>query len=101
MSVYGTCAQTCTFLALPPRTRTPTRGCQRQRRAAGEHECGKSYTSGMLKDASLVSFIPVSDIGVARAFYESTLGLAVLEESPFALVVDANANDWDPPFWST
>lgn len=44
----------------------------------------------MLKDASLVAFIPVSDIGVARAFYASTLGLAVLEESPFALVVDAN-----------
>jgi hypothetical protein len=44
----------------------------------------------MLKDAALVAFIPVSAIGVARAFYESTLGLAVLEESPFALVVDAN-----------
>ena len=44
----------------------------------------------MLKDAALIAFIPVSGIGVARAFYESTLGLAVLEESPFALVVDAN-----------
>jgi catechol 2,3-dioxygenase-like lactoylglutathione lyase family enzyme len=44
----------------------------------------------MLRDAALVAFIPVSGISVARAFYESTLGLAVLEESPFALVVDAN-----------
>jgi hypothetical protein len=44
----------------------------------------------MLKDATLIAFIPVSEIGVARVFYESTLGLAVLEASPFALVVDAN-----------
>jgi hypothetical protein len=51
---------------------------------------GKSYTSGMLENASLIAFIPVSEIDVARAFYASTLGLAVLEESPFALVVNAN-----------
>ena len=44
----------------------------------------------MLDDAALIAFIPVSQIELARAFYESTLGLAVLEESPFALVVDAN-----------
>jgi catechol 2,3-dioxygenase-like lactoylglutathione lyase family enzyme len=44
----------------------------------------------MLEDASLIAFIPVSEIDVARAFYESTLGLAVLEEGPFALVVNAN-----------
>jgi catechol 2,3-dioxygenase-like lactoylglutathione lyase family enzyme len=37
-----------------------------------------------------VAFIPVTDIAAARAFYESTLGLPVLDASPFALVVDAN-----------
>jgi catechol 2,3-dioxygenase-like lactoylglutathione lyase family enzyme len=44
----------------------------------------------MLSDAPLIAFIPVSQVDVARAFYASTLGLAVLEENPFALVVDAN-----------
>jgi hypothetical protein len=44
----------------------------------------------MLDDASLIAFIPVSQIEIARAFYESKLGLSVLEESPFALVVNAN-----------
>jgi catechol 2,3-dioxygenase-like lactoylglutathione lyase family enzyme len=44
----------------------------------------------MLGHAALIAFIPVSDIATARAFYASTLGLPVLDESPFALVVDAN-----------
>ncbi|HEY5273309.1 MAG TPA: VOC family protein [Acidimicrobiales bacterium] len=44
----------------------------------------------MLENASLVVFIPVSAIGVARAFYESTLGFAVFEENSFALVINAN-----------
>ena len=44
----------------------------------------------MLGNAPLMVFIPVTDVGVAREFYESTLGLSVMEESPFALVVDAN-----------
>jgi catechol 2,3-dioxygenase-like lactoylglutathione lyase family enzyme len=44
----------------------------------------------MLGNAPLMAFIPVTDVGVAREFYESTLGLSVTEESPFALVVDAN-----------
>ncbi len=44
----------------------------------------------MLNDAMLTAFIPVSELDIAREFYASTLGLAVLEESPFALVVDAN-----------
>jgi catechol 2,3-dioxygenase-like lactoylglutathione lyase family enzyme len=43
----------------------------------------------MLRDASFAAFIPVSDLAIARAFYESTLGLAVLEESPYAVVLDA------------
>ena len=37
-----------------------------------------------------MAFIPVTDGARARAFYETTLGLPVIEESPFALVVDAN-----------
>jgi catechol 2,3-dioxygenase-like lactoylglutathione lyase family enzyme len=38
----------------------------------------------------LIAFIPVTDVATARSFYESTLGLSVVDESPFALVVDAN-----------
>ncbi len=38
-----------------------------------------------------MAFIPVTDIARAREFYEGTLGLQVIEESPFALVVDANS----------
>ena len=44
----------------------------------------------MLGDAPLMAFIPVTDVGVARDFYESILGLEVVEENPFALVVDAD-----------
>jgi catechol 2,3-dioxygenase-like lactoylglutathione lyase family enzyme len=44
----------------------------------------------MLGDAPLMAFIPVSDVGAAREFYESVLGLTVVDENPFALVVDAN-----------
>jgi catechol 2,3-dioxygenase-like lactoylglutathione lyase family enzyme len=44
----------------------------------------------MLEGAALVAFLPISDVSTARAFYVSILGLEVLEESPFALVVDAN-----------
>ena len=44
----------------------------------------------MLEHAPIIAFIPVSDVAVARRFYTETLGLPVTEESPFALVVDAN-----------
>jgi catechol 2,3-dioxygenase-like lactoylglutathione lyase family enzyme len=44
----------------------------------------------VLRDASLVAFVPVSDLTTARAFYEATLGLAVMEENPFAVLLDAN-----------
>lgn len=44
----------------------------------------------MLGQASFVGFIPVHDPAVARAFYEGTLGLQVLDENPAALVLDAN-----------
>jgi catechol 2,3-dioxygenase-like lactoylglutathione lyase family enzyme len=44
----------------------------------------------VLAAAPFIAFIPVADVAVARSFYEATLGLPVLEESPFALVVNAN-----------
>ncbi len=37
-----------------------------------------------------MGFIPVRDTAKARPFYEGTLGLTVIAETPFALVVDAN-----------
>lgn len=37
-----------------------------------------------------VGFVPAADLVGARAFYESVLGLTVVEESPFALVLDCN-----------
>jgi predicted enzyme related to lactoylglutathione lyase len=42
-----------------------------------------------LGNARFVGFVPVRDLGVARMFYEETLGLAVTAASPFAVVVDA------------
>jgi catechol 2,3-dioxygenase-like lactoylglutathione lyase family enzyme len=44
----------------------------------------------VLGQASFVGFIPVRDPAIARAFYEGTLGLLVLDENPAALVLDAN-----------
>jgi catechol 2,3-dioxygenase-like lactoylglutathione lyase family enzyme len=37
-----------------------------------------------------MGFIPVRDTAKARPFYECTLGLRVVADTPFALVVDAN-----------
>ena len=37
-----------------------------------------------------MGFIPVRDLSKARRFYEQTLGLPVVEETPVALVLDAN-----------
>jgi catechol 2,3-dioxygenase-like lactoylglutathione lyase family enzyme len=39
-----------------------------------------------LESAELVAFVAVTDLDRARAFYEGTLGLAVVEESPIACV---------------
>jgi catechol 2,3-dioxygenase-like lactoylglutathione lyase family enzyme len=44
----------------------------------------------MLDGASLVAFLPIPDVASSRTFYVATLGLPALEESPFALVVNAN-----------
>ncbi len=43
----------------------------------------------MLADAAFIGFIAVRDLATARAFYEGTLGLRVVEQTPFALVLDA------------
>jgi len=43
----------------------------------------------VLADASFIGFVPVRDLAVARAFYEGTLGLPVVDDTPFALVLDA------------
>lgn len=44
----------------------------------------------MLGNARLMAFIPVTDMAAARTFYAAVLGLPVIDESAFALVVDAN-----------
>ena len=45
---------------------------------------------GALADGRLIAFVPTTDLAAARAFYAETLGLPVVEESPFACVFDAN-----------
>jgi catechol 2,3-dioxygenase-like lactoylglutathione lyase family enzyme len=44
----------------------------------------------VLGQAAYMGFIPVRDTSAARGFYEGTLGLHVLEDTPFALVVEAH-----------
>lgn len=44
----------------------------------------------MLESSALIGFVGVSDLYRARKFYGETLGLPITEESPFALVADAN-----------
>ena len=44
----------------------------------------------MLGSSDLVAFVGTSDLGRARAFYEETLGLAVVEDGPYACVFDAH-----------
>ena len=43
----------------------------------------------MLGSEQLVAFVPITDIERSKAFYVDTLGLSVVEESPFALVLRA------------
>lgn len=50
-------------------------------------------TDTPLAGAALVGFIPVTDLGRARAFYESTLGLPVTLETPDFLVLDSGGRD--------
>jgi catechol 2,3-dioxygenase-like lactoylglutathione lyase family enzyme len=44
----------------------------------------------MLERSALIGFVGVSDLDQARQFYGETLGLPITDESPFALVADAN-----------
>jgi catechol 2,3-dioxygenase-like lactoylglutathione lyase family enzyme len=44
----------------------------------------------MLNAGKVVGFVPTADASKARSFYESSLGLRVIREDCFALVLDAN-----------
>ncbi|MBJ7596364.1 MAG: VOC family protein [Candidatus Dormibacteraeota bacterium] len=44
----------------------------------------------MLESSDLVAFVATSDAERARAFYETTLGLRLLEQTPYACVFDAH-----------
>jgi catechol 2,3-dioxygenase-like lactoylglutathione lyase family enzyme len=44
----------------------------------------------MLSSAKLVAFVATTDAARARAFYEGVLGLRVVEDQPFALVVESD-----------
>ena len=48
------------------------------------------YVHPVLAGAPFIGFIPVRDPSQARNFYEGILGLRVVDESPFALVIDAH-----------
>ncbi len=45
----------------------------------------------MLANASIIGFIPVTDLQAAEQFFSCRLGLAVVARDPFALVVAAAA----------
>ncbi len=42
-----------------------------------------------LGDSTFVGFVPVRNLAVSKGFYVGTLGLALTDESPFAVVIDA------------
>lgn len=44
----------------------------------------------MLGQAAVVAFVATADADRARRFYEGVLGLTLREDSPFALVFEAN-----------
>lgn len=44
----------------------------------------------MLDIGKLVGFVATADAARARAFYETTLGLRLMSDEPYALVFDAN-----------
>ncbi len=44
----------------------------------------------MLGSARIVAFAPITDPQRARRFYEGVLGLRLVSQDPFALVMDAN-----------
>ena len=44
----------------------------------------------MLAESDIIAFVTTADGQRARKFYEGVLGLKVVEDTPFALVMDAN-----------
>jgi catechol 2,3-dioxygenase-like lactoylglutathione lyase family enzyme len=44
----------------------------------------------MLAKAKVVAFVSITDSARARAFYGETLGLSIVHEDDFAIVLDAN-----------
>lgn len=48
------------------------------------------YAVGMLNKHPIVAFLATNDAERARHFYVEVLGLRLVEESPFALVLDVN-----------
>jgi catechol 2,3-dioxygenase-like lactoylglutathione lyase family enzyme len=46
--------------------------------------------TAVLEGAVCRAFVPVRDLSVARSFYEDTLGLTVMSESPDAVLVDGH-----------
>ena len=46
--------------------------------------------AGMLGSSPLIAFAAAADLDRARVFYESTLGLRLVEQSPYAAVFDAD-----------
>ena len=55
------------------------------------------YVRLRLADAPFIGFIPVRDLAAARAFYEGTLGLRVVADTSFALVLEAAPCCGSPP----
>ena len=62
-------------------------GRARRRRGSGGREHGDGRVIG---SADLIGFVAATDPERARAFYGDVLGLALVEDSPFACVFDAN-----------
>ena len=48
----------------------------------------------MLKDAPIVPYIPVADVGRARKFYEGTLGLQAKEEYAGGVIYECGKGSW-------
>ena len=44
----------------------------------------------MLQSSDIIAFVPTRDRAAARTFFETTLGLMVVSEDDFAVVIDAN-----------
>ena len=48
----------------------------------------------MLKNAAIVPYIPVADVGRARKFYEGTLGLKAKEEYAGGVIYECGKGSW-------